>query len=421
MASQSKIFKSHFFPLFLILAIITGGFFGYFGGKNAQNLKPFGDIFLNLIFTAIVPLIFFSVSSAIARAGSEGKLGKIAFAMSLVFFLTSLFAAIYALFIVKLFPPAQGVFLNLPQSTNQKTIGFSDQIAEIFTASDFTKLFSHSNMMALIIFAILVGLAVANSSEKGKKFLDFLEAGEEIFMNVFSLIMYYAPIGFFAYFAVLVSQLGPKIIENYLRIVLIYYGSGLLYFFVAYTLFAYIAAKKEGIKIFWKHILLPLTTAVATCSSAASIPANLVATKAMGVSSEIAETVVPLGAIVHKEGSVIGGFFKIAFLFGIFQLDFTGTGVLLTAIGVSLLVGTVMGAIPSGGMLGELLILNVYGFQPSVLITIAAISIIIDPMATLLNVTGNTANSMLIARFVEGRQWFRKKSSGLLVTNRRPH
>ena len=108
-----------------------------------------------------------------------------------------------------------------------------------------------------------------------------------------------------------------------------------------------------------------------------------------------------LFAIIHKEGSVIGGMVKIAFLFGMYHLDFSGAGVLFTALGVSMLVGTVMGAIPSGGMLGELLILSIYGFPPTALLTIAAISIIIDPMATMLNVTGNSVSSMMIARLVE--------------------
>ena len=94
----------------------------------------------------------------------------------------------------------------------------------------------------------------------------------------------------------------------------------------------------------------------------------------------------------------MGGMIKIAFLFGMFHLDFSSASVLLTAVGVSILVGTVMGAIPSGGMLGELLILSVYGFPASALIAIAAISIIIDPLATMLNVTGNSVSSMLIAR-----------------------
>jgi Na+/H+-dicarboxylate symporter len=105
---------------------------------------------------------------------------------------------------------------------------------------------------------------------------------------------------------------------------------------------------------------------------------------------------------------VIGGMVKIAFLFGLFHLPFQGLSVWLGAIGISMLVGTVMGAIPSGGMLGELLILTVYGFPPSALIVVAAISIIIDPLATLLNVTGNTVGSMLIARLVDGQGWLKK-------------
>ncbi len=88
---------------------------------------------------------------------------------------------------------------------------------------------------------------------------------------------------------------------------------------------------------------------------------------------------------------------------------------LLTVLGVSLLVGTVMGAIPSGGMLGELLILTIYGFPPSVLIVIAAISIIIDPLATMLNVTGNSVSSMMIARLVEGKKWLLQKNSSNYV------
>ena len=129
----------------------------------------------------------------------------------------------------------------------------------------------------------------------------------------------------------------------------------------------------------------------------------------MGVSPEIVETVVPLGSIIHKDGSAIGGVIKIAFLFGVFHLKFAGVSVLFTALGVSLLVGTVMGAIPSGGMLGELLILTVYGFPPSALIVISAISIIIDPLATMLNVTGNSVSSMMIARLVDGKKWLKTK------------
>ncbi|AWN75362.1 TPA: dicarboxylate/amino acid:cation symporter [Legionella anisa] len=404
--STPKTFGSYFFPFILITAILLGGLVGYFFGTITPYLKPFGEIFLNLIFTAIVPLIFFSVSSAIARVGSMGKLGKIAFYMTIVFLFTGIVAAVYSLFIVSLFPPAQGVALPLNAPEKTTTLSFFDQIAGIFTVPEFSMLLSHQHILALIIFSILVGIAAANANEKGKTFIDFLKAGEEIFMRVFTLIMYYAPFGFFAYFAVLVHDLGPQLMASYLRIAVLYYTFGIIYFIVAFTLFAYLAGRARGIKLFWRNIFLPVVTSIATCSSAASLPANLMAAKKMRISPEIYETVIPLGTIIHKDGSVIGGVFKIAFLFGIFHLNFSSPGVLLTALGVSLLVGTVMGAIPSGGMLGELLILNVYGFPPSVLIAIAAISIIIDPLATMLNVTCNSVSTMMVARLVEGKKWF---------------
>lgn len=406
MNSPKKVFlKSYFFPFILLSSIILGGLTGSFFGQATPYLKPFGEIFLNLIFTAIVPLIFFSVSSAIARVGSTDKLNKIILSMGIVFLFTGLVAAIYALVIVCIFPPAQGSSLPVTLLEKATSLSFSNQISGIFTATEFSKVLSHKHILALILFSLLVGLAAQQGTPKRKIFMDCLQAGEEIFMRVFTLIMYYAPIGFFAYFAVLVHDLGSQFMSHYLRIAVLYYLFGLIYFILFFTIYAYIAAKTRGIKLFWSAIFLPLVTSIATCSSAASIPANLTATQKMRVAPEIYETVIPLGSILHKDGSVIGGVFKIAFLFGIFHLNFSGTTVLLTALGVSLLVGTVMGAIPSGGMLGEVLILSVYGFPPSVLVAIAAISIIIDPLATMLNVNCNSVSSMMIARFVEGKKW----------------
>ncbi len=405
MPSSKTAFGSYRFSFILLFSIVFGGLTGSFFGQVTPYLKPFGEIFLNLIFTAIVPLIFFSTASAIARVGSMSKLSKIAFYMVVVFLFTGIVMAIYTLVIVSIFPPAQGATIALTAPGKIATHSFIDQISGVFTVPEFSQLFSHQHILALILFSILLGLATSSANEKGKIFIDFLQAGEEIFMRVFTLIMYYAPVGFFAYFAVLVHDLGPQLMTNYLRITVLYYTFGLIYFIFSYTLFAYLAGKTQGVKLFWSNIFLPGITSVATCSSAASIPANLIAAKKMRVAPEIYETVIPLGTIIHKDGSVMGGVFKIAFLFGIFQLDFSGSSVLLPALGISLLVGTVMGAIPSGGMLGELLILSVYGFPPSVLIAIAAISIIIDPLATMLNVTGNAVSSMMISRLVDGKKW----------------
>ncbi len=408
---QLKLVKSFFFPIILIGSILFGGLTGYFFGEEAQKLRSLGNIFLNLLLTAMVPLIFFSLSSAISRVGSLKKFGALFFYMIVVFIATGVVASVATMVMVKIFPLGQHVYIPLVAHEQNATVMLSNQLATMFSVPEFSKLFSHVPMFALIIFSILVGLAVSLLKEKRTVITKVLQSGEELIMRIFSLIMYCAPIGFFAYFAVLISELGPKLMTSYLHIAVLYYVFSLLYFVCVYTFFAYLAGKKKAVILFWKNVFLPLVTAIATCSSAASIPANLDATKRMHVPPEIYETTIPLGSIIHKDGSVIGGVIKIAFLFGIFHLNFSGVSVLLTALGVSLLVGTVMGAVPSGGMLGELLILSIYGFPPSALFIIAVISIIIDPLATMLNVTGNTVSSMMIARLIGGKNWLAENTS----------
>jgi Na+/H+-dicarboxylate symporter len=397
--------RPYFFPLLLLGAILSGAVTGYFLGPTANQLKPLGDIFLNLMFTVVVPLVFFSVASAIASMGDMKRIWKVTTNMLGVFLFTGTVAALFMIVVVKIFPPAQNAVFNLPLQPVNHAISIGEQIVGIFTVSDFMQLFSREHILALIFFAALIGLATSSLGEQGKTFAKLLQAGTAVSMKAVAFVMYYAPIGFFAYFAVLVAELGPKIFSTYFQVTLIYYIAAAIYFVLAYTFYAWLAAKKLGVTTFWKNVPLPAMTSLATCSSAASIPANLHATQKMGVPGYIYETVVPLGAVLHKDGSVLGGIVKIAFLFSVFHLDFSGVAVLSVAALMGILVGTVMGAIPSGGMIAEVLILSLYGFPPQALIMIAAISLIIDAPATLLNVNGNSVCSMLVARLVEGRRW----------------
>jgi Na+/H+-dicarboxylate symporter len=215
--------------------------------------------------------------------------------------------------------------------------------------------------------------------------------------------MYYAPIGLGCYFASVIGQLGPQILEGYLKSFVLYVIVAIIVYFGLFTLYAFIAGGREGIRSFWTNAVTPSITALATCSSAACIPVNLEYVKKMGVPKDIAETVIPLGANTHKDGSVIGGVLKVVFLFGLFGYNMTSIPAVLSIIFTGFLVGAVMGAIPGGGMIGEMLIISVYGFPPEVLPIIAVISTIIDAPATLLNSTGNTVCSMMVTRFVEGR------------------
>lgn len=410
--------KSYKSSIILLSAILLGGAVGLVLGPKTSVLEPFGDLFLNLMFMIIIPLVFFSVASAIAGMSGMKRLGKIMASIFIVFAATALLAAIIGLIGALIINPTKGVDHSVIQKlmtkagdTAQKTeqIGILKQLVNTFTVPDFVALFSKKNMLQLIVFSILFGISTAMVGEKAKPISNFLSAGSAVMMKMVNIIMYYAPIGLGCYFASVVGQLGPQILEGYLRVFVLYIVITLVYYFGFFTIYAFVAGGKDGIRIFWKNALPPTVTSLATCSSAACIPVNLEATKKMGVPEDIAETVIPLGANIHKDGSVFGGVMKITFLFGLFGRDMKSLSAMITIIFISFLVGAVMGAIPGGGMIGEMLIISVYGFPPEVLPIVAVISTIIDAPATLLNSTGNTVCAMMVARLVEGKLWFESK------------
>ncbi|WP_188398820.1 dicarboxylate/amino acid:cation symporter [Sporomusa sp. GT1] len=411
------VLKDYLFSIILLASVLIGGAVGVVLGPEASVLKPLGDLFLNLLFMIIVPMVFFSIASAIASMGEMSRLGKIMGSTILVFFVTALIAAVFGLGVALLMNPTEGInyatlqnVVQSEQSSPAKTnqAGILGQLVQTFTVSDFPLALSKSHILPLIVLAALTGLATALVGEAAKPVATFLAAATQVMMKVVQLIMYYAPIGLGAYFANVVGELGTQILQGYLKTFITYLVLTVIYYFGFFTLYAYVAAGKKGVKAFWRNALAPSVTAIATCSSAASIPINLVSAKAIGVPKDMVETVIPLGANIHKDGSVFGGVLKIVFLFGLFGMDMSSFSTWMGIVGVSFLVGAVMGAIPGGGMIGEMLIISVYGFSPEVLPIIAVISTIIDAPATLLNSTGNVVCSMLIARLVEGKKWLTK-------------
>lgn len=398
-------FKNYLFPIILISSIIIGSIVGIVFGEKASVLKPLGDIFVNLLFTLVVPLVFLTIASSIANMGGAKRFGKIIGNMLTVFLFTSAIASIFMIIVLTFFPPAKGVDIPLEKPEASETLTLSEQIVKTITVPDFVDLFSRSNMLALIIISVLLGLAVSLIGEKGKPFASFLESGSQVLIKMISLVMYYAPIGLGAYFANLIGEYGPLLLGSYFKAGIIYYVSAIVYFAIAFTFYAFLAKRKKGVGIFWKNSLTPSLTSIGTCSSAASIPANLDAATKMGVPKDIRDITITLGANLHKDGSVMGGVLKLVFLFGIFGMDMSGFGTITGIFFMSILVGVVMGAIPGGGMIAEVLILTMFGFPPEALPILAAISAIIDPPATWLNVTGDNAAAMMVSRRVEGKNW----------------
>ncbi len=408
---MSGSFLKNYSSIILLLGgILVGSILGLVFGKDVAVIKPLGDIFLNLLFTAIIPLIFFTIASSIASLEKTEKLGKL-FAIVLgVFLFTVLVSAILMLVGVLLFPIQQNIILSQVPIEMVETGSAGSQITQLLTASDFFELLSRKNMLALIIFSFLIGFGCLNSGEKGKDFSRFLNSGNEVMKQLLNLIMKTAPIGLGAYFAYQVGIFGPQLFGAYAKPLGLYYAVCAFYFVVFFSLYAYMAGGKLGFKVFWKNNITPSMTALGTCSSIATIPANLEGAEKMKIPAYIRNVVIPLGAPLHKDGSSMSSIVKIAVIFALFGKDLTDPYTILVALGITVIVSVVEGGIPNGGYIGEILAISVYGFPMEQALPAAMIiGTLVDPMATLLNANGDLVSAMLVTRIAEGKKWLSEK------------
>jgi len=407
--SKKTVWENYRFSIILIISIAIGSIIGLIFGERAVVLKPFGDIFLNLMFTVVTPLVFITIASAVGSMVNMRRLGKILGNMLLVFVITGLIAAVLIIIIVKIYPPAEGVNIQVEAAGELEKLTFADQVVSAVTVNDFSKILSRSNMLPLIVFSILFGYCVSAVGGEDNIVAKALDALSKVMMKFISVIMLYAPIGLGAYFASLIGEFGPQLLGAYARAMVVYYPLCVVYFFIFFAGYTYYAGGMEAVKSFFKNIVEPSITSIATQSSIATLPTNLRAAQRIGVSKDIREIILPIGATAHMDGTVLSSILKISFLFGIFGQEFAGMGTYLTAIGLSILGGVVMSGVPGGGLIGEMLIVNMYGFPPEAFPIIATIGFLVDPPATWLNATGDTVASMMVTRIIEGKDWMAKK------------
>lgn len=407
---KKSVWDSYRFPIILLTGIITGAILGLVLGEKATILAPLGDIFLNLMFTIVVPMVFVSISSAVGNMVNMKRLGKILGSLVMVFIVTGAIAGAFVLIVVNVFPPAAGTTIQFASAEMEQMSSVSDMIVGSLTVDDFSGLMSRKNMLPIIVFAIMAGFCIsACGGEEGHvgKFLNNLN---DIIMKMVGVIMMYAPIGLGAYFASLVGEFGPGLLGDYGRAMLIYYPMCIIYFMVAFPAYAYFAGGTIGIKRMFQNIFNPAITAFATQSSVATIPVNIESCDKIGVPKDIRDIVLPMGATMHMDGSVLSAIVKISFLFGVFGQEFTGVGTYAMALAVAVLSAFVLSGAPGGGLVGEMLIVSLFGFPAEAFPLIATIGFLVDPMATCINSSGDTIASMMVTRLVEGKNWILKKN-----------
>jgi Na+/H+-dicarboxylate symporter len=407
---MKKFLSNYKSTIILLVAIIVGAIVGLIFKEKATVLAPLGDIFLNLLLVVIVPLIFLTITTSVAKMKQPKRLGKILVTIIAVFAVTSVIAVLVGFlstYFIKLVNPEDSekiaeVFDEEAEDETEE-LSIAERTVNLLTVNDFSKLLSRDNLIALLVFSIIFGIAMNMSGEKAEPVLKFLISANDIVNNIIKIIMYYAPIGLGCYFAALVGSFGSSIAVGYLKTFVIYTVVAVLFYIIVYTLYAFIAGGKKGVKAYWSNVWPATLTSLATCSSAASIPVNIECSKRIGVPDDIAETTIPLGTSFHKDGSIIGSVFKIMFLVCLFGTSLTTASNVFGVIGIALLATLLVTAVPiGGGTISEMLIITMMGYPVAALPILTIIATIIDPPATMLNVVGDTASSMLVTKIVDG-------------------
>lgn len=404
---KTSFLKNYGFLMMMLLGIVGGCLVGAFW-EGATALEPLGTLFVNLMFCVVVPMVFFSISSAIANMKSLKRAGKVMGVTIATFFVTAAIASVIMYIVARLIPLTTGSYQQIAGEV--KEISVPDLIINFFTKPDFTELFSRRAILPLIVAAVLFGFGVQMAGGPETKTAQLLADITNCIMKTVKIITYYAPIGFFGFFAYLVATFGPTLIGDYGRTLIIYYVLCFVYMFVFFPIYARFGGGKGAAKIMFKHLFAPAAVSFGTCSSVATIPTNMEEAEKTGISKDVSEIVLPLGATMHMDGSAMGAILKVAFLFGMFGKNF-GTWEAILAIIVAVFASVAMSGIPGGGGTGDLVLCTV--FFPDQLAIAYPISIaladLIDPPATMLNAAGDYVASFIVSRFVDGKDWLQKK------------
>ena len=379
--------------------------------KGATVLEPLGTVFLNLMFCIAVPTVFCSIASAIANMQSAKRAGKIMGVTIATFLVTAAIAAVITYIVVRLIPPVTGEY-DLIEGEVGGTLGVADMIVNFFTKPDFTELWSRKAILPLIVAAVLFGFGVQAAGGAETKTAKLLEDVTNCIMKTFKIITYYAPIGFFGFFAYLIAYHGSDLIGDYGRALVIYYVLSFVYMFISFPLYARFGGGKGAAKVMFSKLFRPAAMSFGTCSSVATIPTNMEVAEETGISKDVSNIVVPLGATMHMDGSALAAIIQVAFLFGMFGQDFT-TGRAILAIIVAVFSSVAMSGIPGGGGTGELVLCSIFFPEHlAVAFPIAlALGNLVDPPATMVNSAGDYVVSFIVARYVDGRDWLQKRLS----------
>jgi len=384
----------------IFLGMIIGAIAGLVLGDNATYLKPVGDIFVNMIKMIVVPLIFFSICSAITSMEQSHALGRIGGKSLLIYLASTAVAIVIGLFLANVFDPSEGItnteLFGSKKEIQPKTVSFSETIVGMIPTNPI-KAMAEGNVLQIIVFALFLGTAVNITGKKVKKVADAMSEIAEVIYSLTGIIMKFAPFGVFALIGWVVGTQDPEILKALVKVVIVVISACVLHTILVYSLFIAGLARLNPLT-FFKKIIDAQVLAFSTSSSSATLPITMkVAEDKLGVSKGTANFVLPLGSTVNMDGTAIYLGISTVFVAGLVGVDLT-IGNYLTVIFTATLASIGAAGIPGVALVMMSMVFASIGLPIEAIAIIAGVDRLLDMVRTTVNVTGDLAISVVIDR-----------------------
>jgi DAACS family dicarboxylate/amino acid:cation (Na+ or H+) symporter len=379
------------------IGMALGSVLGLWMGQDAVHLKFLGDGFLRLIQMIIVPLIFASMAVGITSIHDPKKLTRLGLSTLLLFLLTTLAAVGWGLLCAFLFKPGAGLHLQATSPLQlAPSLEISQLLLSLIPANPF-KAMMEGNVLQLIIFAFLVGIAINLAGPKGQPLRTIFDSLAEVMYQLTTLVMQLSPIGVFGLMAWVTGTFGIQILAKLGAFLLLYYAACCFHFLVV---FGGMIRWGVGVKLslFFKGMADALLMAFSTCSSSATLPIALHSVQEnLGVSKSVAQFVLPLGTTLNMNGSALFQAMSAVFIAQCYGIELSGAQLLLITFAATC---SAIGAagIPGTGFIMLSSVLTVAGLPLEGLALIAGIDRVREMISTVLNVGGDAVCALYIAK-----------------------
>ncbi len=370
----------------VFIGLLAGIAFGYAFPKGGVALKPVGDLFLNLIKMIIVPVILTAIVTAVAQLKDirrVGRVGVIALVLTLVLnFIGSLYALLFGL----LTNPSAGVTLPLGQAPKSAGPVSALEIIMGIVPSNVFGTLAKGDILPLIFFAIILGLAIVSLGENGGVLTRFFAAARDAVFVIVGWVMKTAPYGVFGIVASTVASQGSQVLLALLRLLVLIWVCYIIWLLVVQPALVKFVLKLDVIG-FYKAMSEVALIGFTTCSSAATVPINMQHThERLGVSKPVADFVVGLATTtVGRAGACMYNAMAITFVAGLYGVKFD-FGQILTASFFLMLIWLGATGIPGGGTIMLTVVLQGVGLPLTPIPLIMGIDRLRDMMTTMTNV-----------------------------------